>query len=147
MIKRLLLWIIIKLGIRPMYKWKLTDTFEYKHKLLDGINVELGYASFIDGKIIINNGYAWNGCSPMFSVLDLFILKTPDGIIDIKTGKQKAYYASLVHDALYQYKPISRKNADKIFYELLKDSDFIMAKPYYYAVRLLGPRWKQNKYN
>jgi len=46
--------------------------------------------------------YAWNGCSPKFSILDTWIAGTPDGYIDIETGKPKTYTIT-GHDALYQY--------------------------------------------
>ena len=60
-----------------------------------------------DGKIFINgsrlNGYAWDGCTPKFEFLD-FVIGTPDGRLDYLTEKPITYYASLVHDAIYQYK-------------------------------------------
>jgi hypothetical protein len=37
------------------------------------------------------------------SMFDMFVVGTPDGIVDIKTMKPKTYNASMVHDALYQY--------------------------------------------
>ena len=42
-----------------------------------------------DGTIEIPKGYAWNGCSPKFSIFDIFILGTPDGIVDIQSMKPK----------------------------------------------------------
>jgi len=100
----------------------------------------------IRGTIIIPKGYAWDGCTPKFTFLDL-VFGTPDGAIG-KHGKPKTYYASMVHDALYQYKsevPISRKEADKLFYEMLKEEDFYWSKVYYFAVRAFGwmfGKWK-----
>ena len=94
-----------------------------------------------DGKIIIPKGYAWNGCSPKFSILDAWILGTPDGIIDIETGKPKTYHASLVHDALYQYfewHDVSRKDIDKLFHTIMLDRKFKAAGIYFSAVRLFG---------
>src|SRR5436190_2080914 len=58
------------------------------------------------GRITVMRGYAWNGCSPKFCVLDILI-GTPDGVVHAGTGKPKAYYASLVHDALYQFLPVA----------------------------------------
>ena len=94
-----------------------------------------------DGTIRVKKGYAWDGCSIKWNILDLAVIGTPDGVINIETMKPKAYYASLVHDALYQYMgyhSITRKGADKIFLRILRENKFIPAKIYYYAVRIFG---------
>ncbi len=76
-------------------------------------------------------GYAWDGCTPKFAMWDI-VIGTPDGIPNERTRKPKAYYASLVHDALYQFLdaklPLSRASADRVFLELLSRDGF-------------GPRW------
>ena len=93
------------------------------------------------GNITIRKEYAWDGCSPKINIMDLFLFGIPDGIIDFHTFKPKTYYASLVHDALYQYSsrlPVKRKSADKMFFVLLRKNDFQLARLYYWAVRLIG---------
>jgi hypothetical protein len=94
-----------------------------------------------DGVITIFPRYSWDGCSPKFSLLDLYI-GTPDGAIHAVTGKPKTYYASLFHDALYQYYrrggPYSLKEADGIFLHIMKKHDFRLRMLYYVAVRLFG---------
>jgi len=93
------------------------------------------------GRITVMRGYAWNGCSPKFCVLDILI-GTPDGVVHAGTGKPKAYYASLVHDALYQFlpvaAPVTRRDADRCFLRLLAASDFKPRYVYWLAVRVLG---------
>jgi hypothetical protein len=93
------------------------------------------------GTITIMNGYAWNGCSPKFCLFDI-LLGTPDGVVHRETGKPKTYFASLVHDALYQFLtdglPLNRRHADAIFLQLLRESDFTPARIYWLAVRLFG---------
>lgn len=97
-----------------------------------------------DGKIVVKgsnkNGYAWDGCSPKFNVIDI-IIGTPDGRLDYNTEKQITYYASMFHDVLYQFKSeikLSRKEVDIIFKLNLKKSKFKLAVLYYFFVRLFG---------
>jgi len=104
-----------------------------------------------DGKIIVkgsvDKGYAWDGCTPKLELFD-FTFGTPDGRFDYLTQKPMTYYASMIHDILYQHKseiPISRKVADQLFLKILKESDFMWARLYYVFVRILGKflgKWK-----
>jgi hypothetical protein len=87
-----------------------------------------------------DHSYAWDGCSPKKNWLDI-TWGTPDGRLDFKTKKPITYYASLFHDAIYQFKneiPISRKEADIIFKLMLKDAGFYWWRVYYWMVRLFG---------
>lgn len=115
-------------------------------------------------------GYAWDGCTPKWEILD-FLPGTPDGVVrkqqvEVITDRiapdggrwcevqfdyvPKTYYASLVHDLLYQFKadvPVSRKTTDLIFFEMMRATKFKPAKLYYLAVRLVGGiygKWKTN---
>ena len=86
------------------------------------------------------DGYAWDGCSPKFAFLDQ-VVGTPDGVIDPATEQRKTYYASLFHDALYQFGKeagVSRSEADTVFLELMRQSDFLWSFVYYLIVRALG---------
>jgi len=94
-------------------------------------------------KVYIPSGYAWDGCSPSTTILDLFWMGTPDGVVYYKTGVPKTYHASLVHDALCQFcknknMPFSRRVIDGIFYRMLKEVDFKLARIYYIAVRIFS---------
>ncbi len=109
--------------------------------------------------------YAWDGCTPKRWFYWLFIVGTPDWWWktlhifkfkkDASTGDygpdpksvywRQAFHASLVHDALYQYLdtiPISKRDADKLFYEMLIDAGvlWIIAKVYHFGVRWFGAR-------
>ena len=98
-------------------------------------------------------GYAWDGCTPKFSIFDI-VIGTPDGIPNEATKKPKAYYASLMHDALYQFLdvdlPLSRARADRLFLEILTRDRFAPRRIYYVAVRVFGgvfrhfTRWKRS---
>lgn len=132
----------LKWAIDSTYVYKLEEDFLIYLPELKGINIKLPYVSVSDGLLKIHKDYAWNGCTPKFKIFGLKIIGTSDGTIDYATGKPLLYYASLVHDALYQYQVIDRKKTDKIFLRLMNDVEFFLANEYYYAVRLFGKRWK-----
>ena len=104
-----------------------------------------------DGTIHFNtsclNGYAWDGCTPKWEILDL-VVGTPDGTLDYLTEKPITYYASMVHDIFYQFKaelPVSRWVADRIFYLILKEAGFSWTWLYYYTIRIVAGtfgKWK-----
>jgi len=104
------------------------------------------------GRITVIRGYSWNGCSPKFCFFDILI-GTPDGVVYKPTGRPKAYFATLIHDVLYQFLdddlPYTRSQADRFFLRLLKESEFKPRWIYWGVVRLLGwisrliTRWKR----
>jgi hypothetical protein len=106
-----------------------------------------------DGTIKVLAGYAWDGCTPKFAAWDI-VIGVPDGIPNHDTKKPKAYFASLLHDALYQFLdaglPIQREEADKMFLDLLTRDGFGPRRLYYRAVRAFGglfrlfTRWKRS---
>lgn len=96
-----------------------------------------------DGLITISRGYAWDGCSPTCCFLDLGYLGTPDGTVSSESKEPKTYYASLVHDALYQFldhpdMPFTRQVADTLFYDVLGESGFKLRIIYFCVVRMVG---------
>ena len=98
------------------------------------------------GRITVLRGYTWNGCSPKFLIFDV-LLGTPEGVTHSETQKSKTYFASMVHDALYQFLdkglPLTRRQADATFLRLLQEADFAPARLYWLAVRSFGwlVRW------
>lgn len=91
------------------------------------------------GSMTVPHGYSWDGCSPKIKIFGK-IFGTPDGKIG-RLGLPKTYLASLLHDALYQYKKeicVTRKQADLAFLEELEIANFKYAKLYYRAVRIFG---------
>jgi hypothetical protein len=94
-----------------------------------------------DGRITVTRGYAWNGCSPKFCLFDI-VLGPPEGAVHAESEKPKTYYASLLHDALYQFLadglPLSRTEADRYFLILLRRWNFRPAWIYWFAVRVFG---------
>jgi hypothetical protein len=85
-----------------------------------------------DGDMVVKKGYSWDGCSPKVKIFGRIV-----GTLDTKG----TYYASCVHDAIYQYKGdcmVSRKEADALFLEMLLDSGFLLSYLYFACVRAGG---------
>ncbi len=110
-----------------------------------GIDVEFHDASaFIDidehGTITVKgshlNGYAWDGCTPKVNIFDLWLVGVPDGREVVTTQKPITFYASMVHDALCQYREaigLTRRQADRVFLKYL--GGFKLRYVYYGFVR------------
>jgi hypothetical protein len=94
-----------------------------------------------DGTLTVTRGYAWNGCSPKICIFDI-VLGPPEGVVHAVTGHPKTYYASLLHDALYQFLhaglPLTRAEADHFFLMRLRETNFRPAPIYWAAVRVFG---------
>lgn len=124
------------------YKWKLPE--DYTTTISDK-TIIFGnkWVNIQNGTMRISKGYAWDGCTPKWRIKKL-MFGIPDGKIDPETGKQMCYYASLVHDVLYQFVIGDRKDADEEFLKRMKG--FIHRRQYYYAVRHWGwIGWNKNK--
>lgn len=102
------------------------------------INSECEWGSVRFGWLTIYKGYAWDGCTPKFHWGPLSF-GVWDGPINPDTGEQWCYFASMVHDFLYEYELGMRWQADKIFHSMLKG--FKLQRVYYRAVRLFGRKW------
>ena len=133
-------------GVRWVYKLERNFAWESKLRVPEDLAFrdKDGIVRLIiekDGRITVTRGYAWNGCSPKVCVWDLLI-GTPDGVVLEKTGRPKTYYASLVHDALYQFlpdgSPIRRREVDGCFLRLCAESEFAPRYVYWAVLRLIG---------
>ena len=100
------------------YIYKLENDYHYYNDKLVGIELATEYVFIYNGYVTIKKGYSWNGCN--------FV---PDF--------KGTYYASLLHDALYQYK-IKRSIADKIFLDIMRRDKFVGGWVYYKGVRIFG---------
>ena len=128
-----------------LWRYKLEHEYRYYSPLLLGIVFENEWVSIKNGLIMIAKEYAWDGCSPVYYFKPLkFWMGTPDGFKGIN-GHPPSYRASLVHDALCQFRkeiPISKVATVTIFKELLKvgGSPKWMVELYPLAVMLFGPQ-------
>lgn len=118
---------------------------KYRFVLTADFTVDLnkgwsGYHDFRDGdrrlaildgdKLTIFAGYAFDGCSPAFSIAGYwFGTPTPPATVG----------PALVHDVLRQFMglecaPYTRKDTDDIFYDLMVANKFPLAMEYHGAV-------------
>jgi len=93
------------------------------------------------GEIVVFKGYAWDGCTPKFCLVDI-VFGVPDGVVHETSKRPKTYYASLIHDVLYQFLDdglaLTRRDADNCFLRLMQESNFALSRIYYWAVRAFG---------
>ena len=139
---------------RSRFKWKNKDYFPWKfiiHQDFQFPSIHRGHTFDSDwlkleanGIVTVKantTGYAWDGCSPKWSVLGLAIIGIPDGHIDISNEQPITHDASLIHDVFYQYLehvPVTKKDIDRQFYLMLREKSFPLARLYYIAVSLFG---------
>lgn len=136
---------------------RIDGVHEYVFKIknivwIDSKRIKVKESTTYDNRLRINtNGniwviashsepFAWDGCTPKFIWKDI-VLGTPDGVVDFRTGKPKNFYASLFHDALYQFAPrdqVTRKQADLVMLDEMRIVNFKLAKTYYLFIRLFG---------
>lgn len=127
------------------WRYKLNAPFTYSHALLQGVVFSCEWATIKDGCISIEQGYAWDGCSPAWNIPKTNRwLGTPDGFRR-KDGKPESYEASLVHDVLCQFSkliPMTKEQVCDLFYEMLRQGGFSKptAKLYRKAVYIFGPQ-------
>lgn len=122
-----------------VYLYKLEE--DYRCYFPVNIRFKNKWCVIADNVITIKKGYAWNGCSPNQNIFDLGYIGTPNGTLDTATGKPKLYYASCVHDCLYQFKgamEVTRKQADDLMLSHMKDQEFSLSYLYYVVIRALG---------
>ena len=130
--------------------WKFVrhEDFIHKSSILKNRSCNYNWLSISkEGEIRVKGsfkkGYAWDGCTPKANLLHITWGNFDGKLKKFDEGDYKpyTYYASMIHDVLYQYKrcaPITRREADRIFYNLLKESGFMWAYFYFIGVRLLG---------
>ena len=133
-------------SVRWLHRLEQSFTWESNHSIPEDLvfRDKTGAVRLVieaNGRITVTRGYAWNGCSPKFCLFDI-LLGTPEGVVHERSERPKTYYASLVHDALYQFVPdglpVTRRHADAFFFNLLAESDFAPRGVYWVFVRVFG---------
>ena len=130
--------------------WKFVHqkNFKYKTDVLKGREFDSEWLSISQkGKITVKgkngDGYAWDGCTPKVNKFDITWGNFDGKLIRFKPRDYKpmTYYASMIHDVLYQYKseaPVTRKEADIIFKDMLEEVKFKWRRLFYLGVRWFG---------
>ncbi len=124
-----------------VWRYQLSKTYHYKHSIFEGITFANDWLSISDGKISIQSGYAWDGCSPKCDLFGLFTIGTPDGTL--RFGKPWTYHASLVHDVLCQFRhdiTLSKQQVTQIFNDQLAECQWPLRRLYVWAVNTFGPQ-------
>jgi hypothetical protein len=123
------------------WRYALADDYSFSSPHLAGIEFENEWVTIRTGNIRIKTGYAWDGCSPCISVLGLFYIGAPDGAEYL--GLPATYHASLVHDALCQWRGqnrVTKAMSVAVFRELMDQVKFPLAGLYAAAVETFGPQ-------
>lgn len=132
-----------------VYVYCIKEDYAYKTSITGRSFENEWFKLSPDGTIIANGtnkrGYSWDGCSPKYKIGDMYF-GTPEAVLNNETRHSRTYYASLIHDLFYQFSKdvkgiVTRREADREFYAILKRDGFRMAGWYYYAVRLFGWIW------
>lgn len=127
-----------------MWRYRLDRHYLHASDHLAGVTYRNEWIDIRHGAIMIERGYAWDGCSPAWRLPGGVWLGAPDGPRGVD-GRPLAYHASLVHDALCQFKaevPISKTATVALFAELLQLAGFPSWRVWLYAtaVSKLGPQ-------
>ena len=126
---------------KKAWKFKLAQDYRYRHSAFTGIEFANDWTRITDGQITVFKGYAWDGCSPKFTLTGLFTFGTPDGVL--RHGLPWTYHASLVHDVLCQFRPdhgLTQRQVTDLFADMLTQTRWPLTWLYVRAVWHLGPK-------
>lgn len=127
------------------WRYRLDRRFFHTSVHLQGVEYSNDWVDIRHHSIMIQPGYAWDGCSPAWRLPGGIWLGTPDGPL-MADGRPQTFYASLVHDALCQWAeeiPIPRSATVALFGEMLREAGFPPWRVWLYAwaVARLGPQF------
>lgn len=126
------------------WRYKLAAPFEKSTPHLIGVDFSNEWITIRHGRITIKAGYAWDGCSPSWNIGPLWFGPW-DGPLT-SSGVPVTFYATLVHDALCQFRPdikgLSKSATVKLFEDMLVQTKAPKWMIWLYpnAVDIFGPQ-------
>lgn len=124
------------------WRYRLKNDFVHESPHLAGITFCNAWVVIEGGRMLIREGYAWDGCTPAMRLPGGVWLGPPDGPVAADGWPQTAR-ASLVHDALCQFRadiPITKAASVAIFRDLLRGAGWPWWRLYSWAVAVFGPQ-------
>ena len=104
---------------KKIWKFVHEEDYRYKTKILEGRSCNFNWLKIVpDGIITVkgtfDRGYASDGCTPKYNFLHItwgnfdgkFIKHDKDELNTQHYYRPLTYFASMVHDVLYQYKDV-----------------------------------------
>ena len=133
--------------------WRYQLEQQYVRNVPQWTNLELHtpWLSIYGGVLVVPKHYAWDGCTPAWFLPLLGWVSPPQGKKDTQ-GRPASYFATLVHDALCQFRTdprlkITQAQVVQLFYDMLIEGGFPKWQAKFYAkmVDWFGPQnWKGN---
>lgn len=126
------------------WRYVLPIVFIVNSKHLGGVEFANKWIVISRGQISIKKGYAWDGMSPSAKLPLIGWISPPEGKL-LPSGFPESYYATLVHDALCQFRKeihITKDATVLLFRELLMTGGFsdFTATLYASCVSMFGPQ-------
>lgn len=130
-----------------VWRFQLDQDYSRYVPELAQVQFQNSWLGITAGALCIRADYAWDGCSPTWFLPLFGWVGIPNGPLTAQ-GVPQSYYATLVHDALCQFRgalPIDKAVAVALLKQMLIEGGFPRwrASLYANAVRLLGPQnWR-----
>lgn len=135
-----------------MWRYRLSTPFRWQSPHLLGVEFSNRWVHIQHAQIHIAAGYAWDGCSPTLRLAGGALWLGPwDGPL-MPDGRPATFHASLVHDALCQFRRelhgLTKEATVALFADMLRQGGAPgwMCRLYPLAVRHFGPQnWQKTQ--
>ena len=129
------------------WRYKLDEPFKIVASELEGVRFSNEWLLIQDSALRVEEGYAWDGCTPSWRLPGGWWVGVPDGPCR-ENGRPVTWAATLIHDALCQFRPeiqgLTKKATVDLFKRMLIEAKApkIIYELYPWAVNIFGPqRW------
>lgn len=130
-----------------IWRFQIEEPYERAVPQFDHLVFSNRWLTIVDGVLTVSAGYAWDGCTPAYYLPLVGWVSVPNGAKNAH-GVPAAYHASLVHDALCQFREeldLSKADAVALFVQMLIEGGFPKwaARLYGRMVSWFGPqKWR-----